>query len=234
MEKNKLIAIIKLLVLLVMMLGIPVYLLIFNHDLLMSFDSLDDVQTFLLKYETASVFIYLGLQIFHLMLIFVPGQPFHIASGFVFGFWFGYLLSIIGVLLGSAITFYLSRILGKDAIYLIFGERKFNKFIRLMNSKRGMIIILLMYLFPGFPKEGLGYIVGLSKIKLLPFLLIVLIGRTPSLMVSVAIGSMYDHGSYMGIIIIIAIMIVLALISLINRKKILKTINDWFEKIAKD
>ena len=136
--------------------------------------------------------------------------------------------------MGSIITFYLSRILGKDAMFLFFGEKKFTKFMNLVNSKKGMIVIFLIYLIPGLPKEGLGYAVGLSKIKLLPFLLMVSIGRTPALMVSIAIGSMYDHESYTGIIIISAIAGILCLLGIIYYKKIMGRLDDWFDKVSKE
>jgi uncharacterized membrane protein YdjX (TVP38/TMEM64 family) len=174
----------------------------------------------------------LGLQILHIVVAVIPGQPFHIASGFVFGFWFGYLLSIIGIMMGSIITFYLSRILGKDAMYLFFGEKKFTKFLNLVNSKKGMIIIFLIYLIPGLPKEGLGYVVGLSKIRLWPFLLMMLVGRTPALMVSVIIGSMYDHDSYTAIIIISAIAVILCVLAVIYRKKIMQKVDDHFDRLS--
>jgi uncharacterized membrane protein YdjX (TVP38/TMEM64 family) len=233
-RSNKLIAIAKFALLLVFVLGIPAYLYFFNNELIMSFRSLDEAKEFLLRYEVASIFVYLGLQIFHIVVAVIPGQPFHIASGFVFGFWFGYALSITGILMGSIITFYLSRILGKDAMFLFFGEKKFTKFMNLVNSKKGMIVIFLIYLIPGLPKEGLGYAVGLSKIKLLPFLLMVSIGRTPALMVSIAIGSMYDHESYTGIIIISAVAVTLCALAVIFHKKIMKKLDVWYEKVSKE
>jgi uncharacterized membrane protein YdjX (TVP38/TMEM64 family) len=232
-QKNKFITIAKFALLLVFVIGIPVYLYFFHNELITSFRSLDEVKDFLLRNEAESILIYLGLQILHIVVAIIPGQPFHIASGFVFGFWFGYALSTAGIVMGSIITFYLSRILGKDAMYLFFGEKKFTKFLNLVNSKKGIIIIFLIYFIPGLPKEGLGYVVGLSKIKLLPFLLIAVIGRTPALMVSVVIGSMYDHDSFTGIIIISSIAVILCVFAVVYRKKIMTRLNESFDKIAK-
>ena len=232
-KNAKFIAIAKFALLLVFIIGIPVYLYSFHYDIIVSFRSLDEARDFLLRYEVASIFVYLGLQIFHIVVAIIPGQPFHIASGFVFDFWFGYALSMIGILMGSIITFYLSRILGKDAMYLFFGEKKFTKFLNLVNSKKGFIIIFLIYLIPGLPKEGLGYVVGLSKIKLWLFLSLVFAGRTPALMISVAIGSMYEDKSYTGIIIVSAIAVILCVFAVIYRKKLMEKVDSEFEKISK-
>ncbi|MCL2437291.1 MAG: VTT domain-containing protein [Clostridiales bacterium] len=233
LRNKKLIAIAKFILLLLFIIGIPAYLFIFQYDLIMSFHSLDEVRDFLLRYELVSILVYVAFPIFHVVIAVIPGPPFHIASGFVFGFWLGYVLTMTGILIGSTITFYLSRKLGKDAMYLFFGEEKFTKFINLVNSKKGLIAIFLIYLIPGVPlKEGLGYVVGLSKIKLLPFLLLVLIGRTPAVMVSILIGTMYDHESYTGIIILASIVMILFALAAVYYKKVMKRINAWFDKLS--
>ena len=181
-KKRKVLAILKFSLLLLVILGIPVYIYFFDDGIIRSFRTLDDVKDLLLQYEVASSFVYIGLQILHIVISVIPGQPFHLASGFVFGFWLGYVLSIIGIIFGTSATFYLSRILGKDAMYLFFGEKKFLKFLDMMNRKKALVVIFIIYLIPGLPKEAIGYAVGLSKIKFLPFILIMAIGRTPALM----------------------------------------------------
>jgi len=232
-KKRKLFAIAKFAVLASLVIGIPAYLYTFHREFIMSFRSIDEVRDFILEHELASIFVYFGLQILHVVISIIPGQPFHVAAGFIFGFGFGYLLAMIGIIVGSMLTFYASRILGKDAMFVFFGEERFNRFLNLVNSKKGLVIIFLMYLIPGFPKEGLGYIVGLSKIKLLPFLMIVVVGRTPALMMSIAIGAMYAGGSYTAIIIIVSVALFLGMFALIYRKKIMSKLNHEFDKLSK-
>jgi len=232
-KKRKLFAIAKFVVLAIIVIGIPTYIYFFHREFIMSFRSIDEVRDFILQHELASIFVYFGLQQLHIIISVIPGQPFHVAAGFIFGFGFGYFLSIIGIIVGSTLTFYASRILGKDAMYVFFGEERFTRFLNLINSKKGLVVIFLMYLIPGFPKEGLGYIVGLSKIKLLPFLVIVVVGRTPALMMSIAIGAMYASESYTGIIILISIAVILGIIGLVYRKKVMAQFNHEFDKLSK-
>ena len=225
-KQRKILAIAKFAVLAAIVIGIPTYLYFFHREFLMSFRSIDEVRDFILEHEVASIFVYFGLQQLHIIVSIIPGQPFHVAAGFIFGFGFGYLLTIAGIIVGSTITFYASRILGKDAMRLFFGEERFNKFLDRVNSNKGLFVIFLMYLIPGFPKEGLGYIVGLSKIKLIPFLAIVVVGRTPALMISIAIGALYDDGSYIAIFIMVAIVVLVGIITFVNRKKIMLKIDE--------
>jgi len=233
-KKNKVFTIAKFGILLVFIVVIPVYVYFFQYDTIANFHSLYDLQEFLLQHERTSIFVYIGILIICSVVFVIPGSAFHVIAGFVFGFWFGYIFSVIGIILGSIVTFYLARILGKDAMVLFFGEERFAKFINRMNSKRGTIVVFFMYLFPGFPKEGLGYPVGLSRIKLIPFLLIVIIGRTPALKISLAIGSMYHSESYLGIIIIVSILIITMIAFVVNRKKIMETLDKWFDNIASE
>jgi uncharacterized membrane protein YdjX (TVP38/TMEM64 family) len=111
-------------------------------------------------------------------------------------------------------------------MHLIFGEKKFAKFLVWMNSRRAMIFIFIIYLIPGLPKDPIGYAVGLSKIKLERFLIIALIARTPSLMASILVGSMFEQDSYTAVIIISVVSIILFVLALVYRKNIMK----WIDK----
>ena len=96
------------------------------------------------------------------------------------------------------ITFYLARLLGKDAMHLIFGEERIGKFIHHLNSKRAFAIILVLFLIPGFPKDLITYAAGVSEVKMKPFLLLSLVGRTPAMMGTVMMGSiclLYTSGA---------------------------------------
>jgi uncharacterized membrane protein YdjX (TVP38/TMEM64 family) len=230
-KKRKIIAIAKFAFLATIVIGIPTYLYFFHREFIVSFRSIDDVRDFILEHEMASILVYSGLQVLQIIVAIIPGQPFHVAAGFIFGFGFGYLIAIIGIIIGSTLTFYASRIFGKDAMRLFFGEERFNKFLNLANSKKGLVIIFLMYLIPGFPKDGLGYIVGFSKIKLLYFLAIAVVGRTPALMMSIAIGALYAGGSYIAIIIVVAIAIIFGIFAFIYRKKIMSKFDNKADQI---
>ena len=230
-RSKKSLAILKFTLLIMFILGIPVYMYFFHHDFITGFKSVDDVTVFLAKYEAASSFIYIGLQIAQVIISIIPAQFFNLASGYIFGFMYGYLLSIAGVTAGTAVTFFLARVLGKDAIYLLFGEKKITKYITDLNSRRALFIIFVIYLIPGLPKDLMGYAVGLSRIKFLPFLALSLIGRTPAMMTTIMAGSMLDKGNYTGVIALSVIAAVICISVFIFRKRILAGIDKGFKKI---
>ncbi|MCL1982465.1 MAG: TVP38/TMEM64 family protein [Clostridiales bacterium] len=217
---DKLTAIAKLALFLVLVIGIPAYIYFFHYEFIAGFKSFEDIEVFLEKYEVASSFVYIGLQILHVVVSVIPAQPFHLASGYVFGFWIAYLLSMAGIAIGTTATFFLARFLGQDAMHLLFGEKKFVKRIEQMNSKRSLLVLFVLFLIPGLPKDPLGYAVGLSKVKFWHFLLVALVGRTPGIMGTILLGSMIDSGSVKGIVIVSVLSAAFCILGLVYRKRI--------------
>ena len=126
-------AFLKLGLLAVILIGIPAYIYFFQHDWITSISSLENVQNFFEKYETTTVFIYIGAQIVQILICIIPGQWLQFAAGYMYGFWMGYLYSFIGALLGTIITYYVAKVLGRDAVHILFGEEKINKILNKLN-----------------------------------------------------------------------------------------------------
>lgn len=229
---KKIMTLVKFGLLLILIIGIPAYIFFFHRDFIAGFDSLDEVNAFLAQYKAASVLIYLGCQIIQIVICIIPGQALQFASGYLYDFWLGYLFSLAGVALGTIVTFYLARILGKDAMYLFFGQERFDHFVEKLNSKRAFIAIFLIYLIPGIPKDLFSYAAGVSKMKLLPFVVLSLIGRSPAMMGSIMIGSMTRSGSYIGVIIISVLAIVLCILGLIFHKRITGLVDKGYQKFT--
>lgn len=227
------ITILKLIILLVVVVGIPLYITIYHREFISQFDSLDTVNAYLEKYKTASVFVYIGIQIMQIVVSIVPGQPMQFAAGYAYAFGLGYLYSIIGAAIGTILTFYLARSLGKDALHLIFGEKRIAKFIARLNSKRAFILVFVIFLIPGLPKDLFAYAAGVSEMKLRVFLIISLVGRTPGMMCSIMIGSMFNRGSYFGIVALTIIAVVLCVWGIKNHEKLTQMMDKWYEKLVK-
>ena len=211
--------VVKFLLLLLILIGVPFLIYISNPDILYNFRSVDAVNSFLNKHQTTGIFLYIGMQIVQVIIVFLPGQALQFAAGYAFKVIVAYLISIIGIAGGTIITFYLGKLLGKDMVYLIFGENRIHRFVHALNSKKGITIIILLYLFPGIPKDLFSYAAGISEVRMLPFLVISLLARTPALMASILVGNMLRSESYIAMIIVIAIVIILAVLGVIFRKK---------------
>lgn len=222
----------KLTILLIIALGIPVVIYLWFPEVLNRFKTLEEINAFLSQYHTSSIFIYIGLQIIQIIICIIPGQMLQFASGYAYYFWIGFFLSIVGIALGTAITFYLARILGKNAMHILFGEKRINHFIEMLNSKRAYMVIFILYLIPGFPKDLITYAAGVSEIKLKPYLILSLVGRTPALMVSIMLGAMTRTGSYTNVILLCVAVAFLSLVCFINRKKFIGITDVIYDRLT--
>lgn len=221
----------KLLILSGIVIGIPVYLYFSNPALIGRFTSLDEINKLLDEYKTASIFIYMGLQVFQIVVSILPGQALQFAAGYVYHFWLGYLYTLLGVALGTVVTFYLARLLGKDALHVIFGEEKFSRFVRTINSKRSYTVLFVIFLIPGVPKDLFTYAAGVSEIRIVPFLLLSLIGRSPAMIGSIWMGSMFYKGSYTGPVILGAVAVILFIAGILNRNKMVQWTDRLYNKM---
>lgn len=218
---KKIISIIQLCVLLGIVLGIPASIYFFNPGLLDNFTSVDKFESWISEYTGAGIIIYIACQIIQIVLSVLPGQVIQIAGGYIFGFPLTLLISVAGAAIGTTITFYLTKLLGKNAIIMIFGEERFNRYANMMNTQRARIVIFLVYLIPGLPKDIMAYAAGISNIRLPEFILLSVVGRTPAMMVSIVFGVMLRTDNYLSAVLIAVAMVVIVLICLIRRKSIM-------------
>lgn len=221
----------KLLLLFCIVIGLPIYVYFTYPQLIDQFKSLEHINQLLKQYKVASIFTYIGLQVFQIIVSVLPGQALQFAAGYAYGFWFGFLLSLGGVALGTIITFYLARILGKEALHVIFGEEKFSKFVHTLNSKRSFLVLFVIFLIPGIPKDLFTYAAGVSEIRIIPFLFISLVGRTPAMVGSIMMGSMFYSGSYVGLFIIGIVAVILFVAGLLHRDNLIKWTDIAYNKL---
>ena len=230
---RKEIAILKFLLLIAVVAGVPLYLYFYHPDFFTPFRSMETANAFLAQYRTESLPIYFLLQIAQLLIPAIPGQFIQFAGGYLYSFWPAYPVGICGAAAGTSASFALSRFLGKDGVHLLFGKARTEQFVHQLNSKRAYIVLFVLFLLPGFPKDFIAYAAGISEIRLKPFLLLSLIGRTPAMMVTIMMGSMLRTQSYTGMIVLGTIAAVAFIFCLIRRKALLRWIDRIYERILK-
>lgn len=226
-------AILKMLLLLFILIGLPLYIYFFQYDLIQQFSTMEAVEAFFEEYKAQSIFVYIGVQVLQIIICIIPGQWLQFAAGYMYGFWLGYLWSFVGALLGTVITYYLARILGHDAMHLFFGETKVNDLLKKFNSKKAVIIVFIFYLIPGVPKDLCSYVAGISEMKLKAFLIVSLIGRSPGMMGSLLIGQQVEVGGYTTAIVIGVLAVILFLLGIIFRKQITNYMDRLYDKLMR-
>jgi uncharacterized membrane protein YdjX (TVP38/TMEM64 family) len=233
-RRVKLISVIlKFSLLIVIVVCVPLYIWFFHQDLIQQFSDIDDIKSFFDLYKTQSIFVYLGLQMLQIIISLIPGQALQFVAGLLYGFWAGFLLSLIGAVAGTTVTYYLAQFLGRDALHVLFGKRHIEDYLNKINSKKGYILVFLIYLIPGVPKDLCSYAAGLSNMKLKVFLIISTVGRSPGMMGSLLIGKGIGEGDYTTVIIIGVIAVVLFIFGVIYHSRLSNILDKIYDKLSK-
>jgi uncharacterized membrane protein YdjX (TVP38/TMEM64 family) len=132
----------------------------------------------ILSFKAYSPLIYILIQMLQVVVAPVPGGPIEFIGGYLFGMKAGFLFSMIGLTLGSLLAFLLARIFGKWILERFVPPQAMKKFKYLVGHE-GVIISFLFFLIPGFPKDALCFILGVTPMHMGIFLLISTIGRVP-------------------------------------------------------
>jgi len=168
------------------------------------------------------IMIFILIQTLQVIVFIIPGEFVEIAGGYLYNTVFGSLYSIIGILLGSAISFVLARFLGYEFVHKIVSKQMFNKLSYFINEdKRGETVIFLLYFIPGTPKDALAYFAGLTPISIINFLYISMLARLPAIVFSAYIGANIGNRNYKIALIISVIAGLIFLVGFIYRKKII-------------
>ncbi len=220
MDRKRILAISKLLLIAFILIGIPVILYLTCGDTIFSkywlMHKLENLDS-----NKAEIFLILaGLQAVQVIICFIPGQPIQLASSYLFGIWGGYLLSILGGFVGACIAFLIAKLLGAQSVSILFGEDKVENYRRKLNSGRGYLLVLLIYIIPGIPKDLVAYVAGISEMELLPFLILSTIGRSPGMLGSLFFGHFLKQKNYLGIAIVCIVIAAILLFCIIKRKEL--------------
>ncbi|MCX8118292.1 MAG: TVP38/TMEM64 family protein [Desulfobacterota bacterium] len=175
-----------------------------------------------------SFLAYILIQALQVVVVPIPGGLIEFIGGYLFGVKLGFLYSILGSVLGSWLAFSLARAFERVAVEKFVHIQTMKKFDYLIGHE-GVILSFLLFLIPGFPKDALCYILGLTPMHLGIFLIISTIGRIPgTLMACLQGGKAYDH-QYKTMLILFGISALVILIFYVYHEKI----HRWIKQLRK-
>ncbi len=165
---------------------------------------------------------FIGMVVMKVVVAVIPGEPFELAAGYAFGVWEGLLLCMIGITIGSMIVFSLVKKFGVSIIRVFFSQERIDGMKLLHTSKKGNIILSIVYIVPGTPKDFLNYCAGLTTIKLHTWLLVCSIGRIPSIITSTISGDAFVQKRYFFGILIYVVTFLVGLFGVLVYNKVTK------------
>lgn len=174
------------------------------------------------KMGMGKFWVLLALEFAQVLLVVIPGEPLEIMAGLCFGTLWGTIFIMTSVAVTTTLIFLLVRKFGRGYVERVFGKEKIAKIDNskvFKNPKSIEIIMTILFIIPGTPKDLLVYLGGMLPIKPVRFILISTFARFPSVISSTLLGSSILNGNLKTSIIIygVTFLITIAFIFIINK-----------------
>lgn len=185
----------------------------------------EQIKTFIASFGHGAPVIFIIIQIFQVLFAPFPGEATGFVGGFLFGTAKGFVYSSIGLTLGSWINFSVGRFMGKRYVRKLIPERQLDRLDKIV-KRQGVIVLFVLFVIPGFPKDYLCLFLGLSTLPLKIFLILTGIGRMPGTLMLSLQGSYIFEQRY-GLF---AIIMGLCLAVVFLAYKYREPLYQWLEK----
>lgn len=204
------------------------YQFFFRHSNV--FSSTEEFKAWILSYGNFSIIMFVIIQVIQVVIFFIPGEVTQVAGGYIFGAFWGTILSSAGILLGSALAYLFAKYFAKKHVLRMIEKKNLKRFKKVLDKGSNKIIILVIYLIPGIPKDILVYVAGVSEVTLIDFIIYSSIGRFPWILVSTYFGHGINNENYLSIILIAIVASLLFLVGILKGQSII----DYFHKLNRN
>ena len=181
---------------------------------------------------TIGMLLLFVIQISQIFLFILPGEPIEILAGMCYGWIWGTIFIMVSSAIIASLIFMLVRKIGKQFVYDFSDEERIKKMENsklFKNQKKIEIVLFILFLIPGTPKDLLTYLSGLLPIKMSRFIVLSTIARIPSIVTSTIAGANIAVGDWrkaiiLYILIVVIVAIVLYIFNLFDKDKTTESI----------
>ena len=156
----------------------------------------EKTRTYIEGFGSAAPLVFMLVQVLQVMLAPVPGEATGFIGGYLFGVTKGFLLSSIALSIGSIINFGVGRFLGRRYVRKMIPPKYLARFDTVAR-REGALVVFMLFIFPGFPKDYLCLFLGLSALPFKIFFFMTTIGRMPGTFILSLQGAMLFEENYM-------------------------------------
>lgn len=180
------------------------------------------VKEIVLSYGNFSILVFILMQILQVVVFFIPGEFIQVAGGYIFGAFWGGVISLIGITLGSVMVYFIANDYGKPLVEKLMLKKEVKFFKKILDVGSKKTVVFMFYLIPGIPKDALSYICGVSNISFKDFFIYSTLGRIPAIFISTYFGEKIYSKDVTSLITIGVIMSFLFIIGLLKGNIIIK------------
>jgi len=131
-----------------------------------------------------------------------------VASGYLYGFWGGFLLSWLSLVVGGEIAYVLARNYGRP-----FAEKWISSSVLERWNKaaagQGIAFYAISLVMPLVPNDAMCYVAGLGTISRIRFSIANLLGRGMACVITSAAGAFGGSISWQGWVVLVAIFVII-------------------------
>lgn len=200
-NKKILINILKFFILAIV-LGVSIWLIVELFPIMKNISTQDGQIEFKNKIDSMGILgmlVLFGLQFAQIFFVVLPGEPLEILAGMCYGSIGGTLFIFATVFIITSFIVFLVKFLGEKFVYSIWEKEKIDKIKNskvFKNPKKIQMIMIILFLIPGTPKDLLVYIGAMIPINAIEFILISTFVRFPSVISSTIAGANLAVGDF--------------------------------------
>lgn len=122
----------------------------------------------------------------------IPSEALLIFAGAVMNIWDVLVFGGSGLIIGSAIAFFIARKGGRPVVNVIIGK-KWTDTMDDWISRNGVKSILLTRLIPVIPFDLVSYVSGVTKIRFVDYMIVTVIGAIPRVFILAYMGDYFGN-----------------------------------------
>lgn len=139
-------------------------------------DSVEDFRDYIKGFGGFAVLIFIILQILQVVVLPIPSFITVGAGVLLFGPFYGSIYSVIGIIVGSVLAYFIGKVFGYKVAKWLVGKDSLDKALKNIKGK-DKIVLTFMFLFPFFPDDILCFVCGITTMTPLYFLVMIFITR---------------------------------------------------------
>jgi uncharacterized membrane protein YdjX (TVP38/TMEM64 family) len=170
-------------------------------------------------YGNAGIVILIAMHAFQVVVSVIPAAFVQCAGGIIYGLPMAMLTGAIGIAIGTAISFYISRLLGRRIVTLFVAEKDLDRLEKVLLDGVSSLLLFILFVIP-FPKDFIPYFIGLTHYKAWKLFLLSAIGRIPGQFVAAYAGELIFE-STVPLIIAAAVCVVSFVLAFVYRNKLI-------------
>lgn len=172
----------------------------------------------------AAPMVFVAIQALQVIISPIPGEITGPVGGALFGTLWGLIYSTIGLTAGTLICFAIGRRWGEPLVRPWLSERHWDR-MNFVIEAEGAILCFILYLIPGFPKDIVAYLFGISPMPFWVFAVVSTVGRVPGTWISSYFGAHVAEQQYVYAAAFIAAIAALCLPIYYYRNRIIRLVN---------